>query len=1480
MASHNFIAPSTLDKSSFYEAWKKELAIWQSFTDIKKEKQGSALFLTLEGKAKEAALELDLDKFNCENGVDNIIKKLDTLYLRDKVQTAYEAYDRLEKFQRKPEMSMTDFIIEFERLLSKTRSYGTEMSEDILAYRLLKSANISEHHQELARATVPKLTYDAMKSQLKKIFGDAGKADLEDNVNVKVESTYESHLQYDALYGDSYGYRRRGAMRSRPAPQRGGMRGGRGAPNIRRSGRTSGMRGGAMRGRNPLDEYGNPTKCSVCASINHWAAACPDGQYFTEDFEVEEYEADHEVTLFQSNLITEDCLKIFVAESIGSAILDSGASSTVSGKNWMDIYLGTLPKEKLQRVQYFDSNNSFKFGAGDIHKSLYKVKVPATIGQKEIFVESDVVDLNIPMLFSKSSMKKANTEINFTDDTVKMLGQVQKISLTSSGHYAVSLNPKTQILDDVCEKRASITLNVQHNPEDKRKTAFKLHSQFSHPQPNKLIDLINRAGLGNDTELLKYVKDISRSCKVCKEYQRPGSLPVVGLPMATEFNEVVAMDIKFLNGKMILHLIDHLTRFSAAAILSSKKPNEIVDKIFKIWICVFGPPIKFLSDNGGEFNNETLREMSERYNITVKTTAAEAPWSNGLCERHNAVLAETMLKTMADSNCSPEVALSWAVHSKNSLSNVHGFSPYQLAIGYNPKLPSVLSNRPPAMESNAECLSDAVSQHLWAMGAARKAFIESESSEKLKRALRHNLRTKNNAKFFTGDSVYYKRMDCKKWKGPGKVIGHDSQQVLIKHGGTYVRVHPCRVVLEKACEDNMNQEMDTDEGSQSPTHQQEYSDSGESSTPFVTAEDDSPQSSRAENDHEDTEDSDSNSEESQGATTSQVLEDGDVSREESQGATSQILQEKPSTLKLKRNSNIVYRTVDDENWKKCKVLSRTGKATGIYKHFWKVLKEGESLPCEIDFEKDVAEWKFENIQQEVKSLGESNSGFVQDAVIEETRQNEVYISHVNQEVMNAKMLELNNWIKENVYEAVPDEGQEAISVRWVVTPRLVDGKMITEARLVARGFEEDSSALRTDSPTCMKDSLRLIFSLSVSRGWSLNSIDIKAAFLQGNAIDREVFLKPPKEANQPNHLWLLKKVVYGLSDASRVWYLRVVDELKKLGAIPSKYDKAVFIWKKQGVLHGVLASHVDDFLWVGSEEFSCSVIQPLRSVFKVSKESKDCFKYVGIHVKKLGDMIEVSQKPYIDSLSFVEVPDYYHNEKGAELDRSGRRTFRGVVGQISWAANISRPDMSYSSCELSTAQSKPTVADLLKANKCLKEIKADDVSVKYAPLKIEDAKLVVFSDASYGNLRDGGSQGGSIVFLTDGNAAAPISWSSHRIKRVARSTLCAETLAAVEALDSAYMISKLGGELFDRDALQIELYTDNKSLFDAINTTNMMLDRRMRVDIAALREMSENNEVSFFWLETKWQLADVLTKKGASKLKLIEALKSSVLHLE
>ena len=90
-----------------------------------------------------------------------------------------------------------------------------------------------------------------------------------------------------------------------------------------------------------------------------------------------------------------------------------------------------------------------------------------------------------------------------------------------------------------------------------------------------------------------------------------------------------------------------------------------------------------MSDNGGEFNNDSYQEMNEKLNVVTSTTAAESPFSNGMVERHNLVLYETMQKTMMDIKCGANVALAWACSSKNCLQNHDGFSPNQLVFGRN-----------------------------------------------------------------------------------------------------------------------------------------------------------------------------------------------------------------------------------------------------------------------------------------------------------------------------------------------------------------------------------------------------------------------------------------------------------------------------------------------------------------------------------------------------------------------------------------------------------------------------------------------------------------------------------------------------------------------------------------------------------------------------------------------------------------------------
>ena len=72
-------------------------------------------------------------------------------------------------------------------------------------------------------------------------------------------------------------------------------------------------------------------------------------------------------------------------------------------------------------------------------------------------------------------------------------------------------------------------------------------------------------------------------------------------------------------------------------------------------------------------------------------------------------------------------------------------------------------------------------------------------------------------------------------------------------------------------------------------------------------------------------------------------------------------------------------------------------------------------------------------------------------------------------------------------------------------------------------------------------------------------MDIKSAFFQGKPIEREVSLKPTKEAST-NKVWKLNTTVYGLCDAPKAWYLSVKEELINTG-VEGRHNNAIFFWQ-------------------------------------------------------------------------------------------------------------------------------------------------------------------------------------------------------------------------------------------------------------------------------------------------------------------------------
>ena len=113
--------------------------------------------------------------------------------------------------------------------------------------------------------------------------------------------------------------------------------------------------------------------------------------------------------------------------------------------------------------------------------------------------------------------------------------------------------------------------------------------------------------------------------------------------------------------------------------------------------------------------------------------------------------------------------------------------------------------------------------------------------------------------------------------------------------------------------------------------------------------------------------------------------------------------------------------------------------------------------------------------------------------------------------------------------------------------------------------------------------VRLVFSITVSRNWKIHQLDIHYAFLNG-VFAEDVYMKQPSgfvNSALPSHVCRLHKSLYGLKQALWAWYTRLSDFRLSVGFHASKVDTSLFILS---VGHDIfyLLVYVDDILLTGS----------------------------------------------------------------------------------------------------------------------------------------------------------------------------------------------------------------------------------------------------------------------------------------------------------
>ena len=1450
--------PPEFSKHKSYERYKQELTAWREITDLSKEKQGIAIALSLpenDNIREKVFDEIDLSDLKKNDGFESLIEFLDKHLGKDDLADSLEKFEDFEDFRREKGQPISDFISLFDQKYHRIEKKDMVLPPAILAFKLLKCSNITKAEKMLVMTGIdyskPDQMYEQAKKSLKKFKGEEVTCGEHSGIEssgpaIKVEKDNVYVTGNEEVYATRFNTPSRKPYnrgRNFSYSSRGSWRGQNNAASAGSYQNKSGYYGYQVfnqpkqeRPINPTGPDGRPITCKSCGSYRHLMAKCPDSwenRGSTGSANI--------VDSFNENVVlftgyNKEDVTTLGHDARNCAVLDSACSSTVCGKKWFEGYYDTLSEHEKSKVIQKNGHKVFKFGGGEQLQSLASCEIPAVLAGKSVTIQTDVVDSNIPLLLSIDAMKRAKIKLDLENDTAVILGEKVNLDHTSSGHYCIPIDNSKEIsVESVCQ----VQLQALAEP-DQCKMLLKLHRQFAHPPASKLASLLKDAGVWQD-KFAKILDGICNDCELCKTYKRTPPRPVVALPMATRFNEKVAMDLKQWNNKWILHMIDMFSRFTVSVFIERKTPSVIVDKVMTHWIgAAFGVMESILTDNGGEFSNEEIREVASILNVQVCTTAAYSPFQNGLCERIHAV-TDGMLTKLQDQypQTSLDILLAWANMARNSLHMYHGYSSYQIVFGKNPNLPNVMTENVPALDGITS--SETFAQHLNILHASRKAFIESESDERIRRALRSKIRA-SQVHFEHGDRVYYKRENHTKWLGPGKVVFQDGKVVFIRHGGVFVRVSPNRIIRANEQFSNNNDKHD-ERNNETKDNFENKMQSDSIVKPIQEIIPDCTSTGQGDNlnlgNHEE---------------PVHPPEENDI-------GSNTARQHTPWSLPLNTGDKVKYKS-DDNQWHTATIISRAGKSKGPSCRWYNIRDENTNNELSIKLDADSAWYPLDAVEH------------VNIVVIPKHQQK-------NEMCHEAKRTELTKLKKFDTYEEVVNNEQNTISTTWVLWKK---GEGI-RARLVARGFEENA-ILQKDSPTVGKQTLRVFLAIAASKSWGVKTTDIKSAFLQSKQIDRDVYVTPPKEAGCPDgYIWKLKRCLYGLNDAARQFFDSVTSELKTYGCQQSDLDPALFYIRREGRLVGMLVSHIDDFLHAGEPLFDELVMSKLRARFLVGKYESDHFQYIGFCINARQDGIIVDQKTYLETIDTSDIRVRQNVKQNEPLSEKELTNLRSLTGRLNWIAQGTRPDLVFDMVELSMVFKKGTIGDLVRALKLIRKARNEPSKLCFPALSDPNSwTILVFTDAAHANLCDGvSSMGAQIVFLVDRRGkCCPLEWHGGKIKRVVRSTIAAEALSLLEGLELALYLKSLILTLVNIECnLNIQAFIDNKSVVEAVYSTKQIDDKRLRLDICAVKQYIENGEVaSVRWCPGKSQLADSMTKKGASNASLLSILQTGVLSAE
>ncbi|WVZ52714.1 hypothetical protein U9M48_003749 [Paspalum notatum var. saurae] len=421
-----------------------------------------------------------------------------------------------------------------------------------------------------------------------------------------------------------------------------------------------------------------------------------------------------------------------------------------------------------------------------------------------------------------------------------------------------------------------------------------------------------------------------------------------------------------------------------------------------------------------------------------------------------------------------------------------------------------------------------------------------------------------------------------------------------------------------------------------------------------------------------------------------------------------------------------------------------------------------------------------------------------------------------------------------------------------------------KARLVAQGFcqKEGIDYEETFASVACLEAIRILLAFAASKGFKLQQMDVKSAFLNG-FIEEEVYVRQPpgfESARFPDRVYKLRKALYGLKQA----YARLKSFLLKSGFVMGSVDKTLFLLSR-GSDTLIVQIYVDDIICGGSSHALVSIFaEQMSREFEMSLMGELQF-FLGLQIKQGLEGTFVHQAKYTrDILKKFNMGDSkpmttpMSTNTALDADEDGKavdqKEFRGMIGSLLYLT-ATRPDIQFAVCLCARYQASPRTSHRQTEKRIFRYLKfTPELGLWYS--SGSSFFLRGFSDADHASCWiDRKSTSGTCQLL----GTSLVSWSSRKQASVSLSTTEAEYIAAASCCSQLLWMKATLSDFGLRFG-KIPLLVDSTSAI-SVAKNPILHSRTKHIDVRFhfLRDHYEKGDID---LVTGWRCVDNALIKG------------------